>query len=153
MENRRLNSDRVFRRHYRFIFYAGFTIGCMFLISWMHNRARIDASRSTNVQRCTNSHSLPPPSSYSPRFLVARSCSSLTCSHFYTNPQSFIRFSLSLSLSLFLFSYSFLFSVSLRVSSISSHLFGEISLFLACSLRDPLKSFSLCTFRAIHFPE
>lgn len=28
-ENRRLSPDRVFRRHYRFIFYAGFTIGCV----------------------------------------------------------------------------------------------------------------------------
>lgn len=137
---------------------------CMFLISWMHKpraRARIDAPMrlarrtfsdariailSSSLGRSI--HPTLPPLSLNP---VAPPRSSLASSHFYTNPWSFIRFSLPLSRCPF-FPLTFHFfplcvCFSSRSSSTSPHLFREIPPFLTCSLRDPLKSFSLCTAR------
>lgn len=131
---------------------------CMFLISWMHKpraRARIDAPMrlSTNVQRCTNSYPLPPPP-YPPLPPVSRRASSFIPRFLSFQHKSVIFYSLlSLSLSprCLFFPFHFLPSVSLcfspRASSTSPYLFREIPPFLACSLRDPLKSFSLCTLR------
>lgn len=124
-------------------------------------RARTSASmhpRSMpNAQRSTNSYL--PPLSFS--YPLSRSRSSTFSSHFYTNPRSFIRFplavcpspslSLSFSHTLTLFPFpshslsSRAFNIFVLVPRISSP-------FLACSLRDSLKSFSLCS-SAIHFPE
>jgi len=110
-ENRRLSSRPSFsaalpiyilRRIYRRM--------CVFLISWLHKphacaHRCTDASRSTNIQRCTNSYPLSPPLHplVFARFLVHP----LASSHFYINPRSFIRFSLSHSLDVFI-SFHFL---------------------------------------------
>lgn len=110
-----------------------------------------DASLSTNVQRCTNSHPLPPPLSIHPPFspvtrplvhpslpLISTQIRDLLFpllffSRFFP-PPSFISFPPCLCF-------------SSRASSTSPHLFREIPPFLACSLHDPLKSFSLCISR------
>lgn len=126
-------------------------------------RARIDApmrlARRTFSDARIALSSTSTSSLFTPaRFLVARSRSSpLACSHFYTNPRSFIRrFSLSLFPAVFLLSpsvpISLHFSLSLSFFArlqYPSHPFREISPFLAYSLRDPLKSFSLC----LHFAQ
>lgn len=108
-------------------------------------RPRTSASMP-NAQRSTNSY--PAPLFPLPPFVFpSSSLISALSSHFYTNPRFFIRFSLSLFLFLFL-SHSPL----PRVPSTFSCLFREFSRLFSCSLRDSLKSFSLC-FSAIHFPE
>lgn len=133
---------------------------CMFLISWMHKpraRARIDAPMRLARRTFSDARiailflrlSVYPSH---PRF-TRRAFSFFTPRFLSFLHKSMIFYSLfSRSFSLSFFStFHFFPSVFLSLFArlrTSPHLFREIPPpFLACSLRDPLKSFSLCTLR------
>lgn len=172
MENRRLGSDRVFRQHYRFIFYAGFTLECVYVFNILdacrvHARAHADTPMHISLAEHSAEHgklAFPRPLPHLPPWFAHRPPPALVLHRVLPSFLSFLHKSAifypfsSSHWSLFL-SHRVFFSAPLpspllpplaclaRASNILASFPRAFSFPCLLALRDPLKSLSLCFSR------